>query len=182
MHHHCVQCNDCSLRMKFIILNWLVLYFYLSTGRIYGEPKGKSKLNVVQQNQMGALSELVIVKSNLWSSVFWVNLPKRLRFRVKASCRSPTCTDSYTVEIRKVKGKVKREEITLITVILISFRTTKIISTIFQTFYRCGFCPCVCLRAVRKTMICCKFWHKTTKSLVFHAALDQRYHAVVKYA
>lgn len=39
-------------------------------------------------------------------------------------------------------------------------------------FYRCGFRPCFRLRAERKTMICCNFQHKTTKSLVFHAALD----------
>lgn len=41
-------------------------------------------------------------------------------------------------------------------------------------FYICGFCPCFCLRAERKTMICCDFQHKTTKSLVFHAALDKK--------
>lgn len=46
-----------SLRMKFIVSNWPVLYFYLC--RIYDEPKGKWKFNIVQQNPMGALSELV---------------------------------------------------------------------------------------------------------------------------
>lgn len=30
----------------------------------------------------------------------------------------------------------------------------------------------LCLRAVRETMTCCQFNHKTTKSLVFHSALD----------
>lgn len=47
-------------------------------------------------------------------------------------------------------------------------------SIIFQTFHRCGLCPCFCLRAVRKTMICCEFQQQTTKSLVFHAALDAK--------
>lgn len=41
-------------------------------------------------------------------------------------------------------------------------------------FYKCSFCPCFRLRAERKTMICCHFQHKTTKSLVFHAALDKK--------
>ena len=30
----------------------------------------------------------------------------------------------------------------------------------------------LCLRAVRETMTCCQFNHTTTKSLVFHAAVD----------
>lgn len=61
----------------------------------------------------------------------------------------------------------------LMTAILIIFKSTNI-SVVFQTFHSCGFCPCVCLGAARKTMICCKFRHQTTKSLVFHAALDKR--------
>lgn len=41
-----------------------------------------------------------------------------------------------------------------------------------KTFYRLGLNSSLCLKAVRETVTCCQFNHKTTKSLVFHAAMD----------
>lgn len=49
-----------------------------------------------------------------------------------------------------------------------------------RIFYPPGFCSSLRLRAGRETMTCCQFCHKTTKSLVFHAAVDSRRQNAIK--